>query len=100
VTDPFAIGDQLPGSIQAWDAGRIGEVVYWVPDAAALAVGDVLLGRPEGLRLCPASWTGDRLDEVRASLRPVLDLPIQMILTAHGPAVLADGRQALERALG
>jgi glyoxylase-like metal-dependent hydrolase (beta-lactamase superfamily II) len=100
VTDPFRIGDKLPGGIQAFEAQRSDEVVFWLPAASALAVGDVILGRKDGLRLFPESWSGgDRMDEVRAALRQVLDLPIETVLTGHGPPVLARGRDALAKAL-
>jgi hypothetical protein len=61
VTDPFELGDALPGGVQAFDTARDGEVAYWVPGERLLVVGDVLLGGP--LRLCPKSWMG------KASLR-------------------------------
>ena len=55
----------------------------------------------EGLRLFPESWDGgDGEAIVRASLRRLLDLPVEIVLTSHGPPVLAGrGREALERAL-
>jgi hypothetical protein len=36
---------------------------------------------------------------MRAALRPLLDLPIELILVSHGEPVLAGGREALARAL-
>jgi hypothetical protein len=44
VTDPFEPGDPLPGGIVCYATARMGEVVYWLPEQQALAVGDVLLG--------------------------------------------------------
>jgi hypothetical protein len=32
-------------------------------------------------------------------LRPLLDLPVEMVLVSHGEPVLRDGRNALARAL-
>jgi hypothetical protein len=32
-------------------------------------------------------------------MRPLLDLPIEMVLVSHGEPVLSDGRHALARAL-
>jgi len=43
LTDPIGSGS-LPGGIQAIETARPGEVVYWLPQQKALAVGDVLLG--------------------------------------------------------
>jgi glyoxylase-like metal-dependent hydrolase (beta-lactamase superfamily II) len=96
VTDPFDPGDELPGGVQAYTTARNGEVVYWVPSERALVVGDVLLGGP--LRLCPAQWLrGSKAthDDLRASLRPLLDLPIEQVLTSHGEPVLTGGHAAL-----
>jgi hypothetical protein len=57
-----------------------------------------------GLRLCPASWLGYLstpidLDELRDAQRPLLDLPVERVLTSHGEPVLRDGREAIKRAL-
>lgn len=99
VTDPFEIGDELPGGVQCVATARDGEVVYWVPSERALIVGDVLLGagakpRPtdEPLRLCPERWVGGgkTQDDLRASLRPLLDLPVEQVLVSHGAPVLGD----------
>jgi glyoxylase-like metal-dependent hydrolase (beta-lactamase superfamily II) len=103
VTDPFEPGDELPGGIVCIPTARDGEVVYWVPTERALIVGDVLLGagaKPratdEPLRLCPQRWLGAKThDELRASLRPLLELPVEQVLVSHGEPVLAGGREAL-----
>ena len=78
------------------------EVVYWLPAARALVPGDTLLGSAAGLTLCPASWFEDRggIDELAHALGPLLELPVERVLTTHGPPVLADGHAALARALG
>jgi glyoxylase-like metal-dependent hydrolase (beta-lactamase superfamily II) len=94
VTDPFELDQELPGGIRAFDTGRSGEILYWLPDQKALVVGDVLLGSP--FRLCPKSWLATMtLDELRAALRPLLELPIEQIYVGHGEPVLSDGREAL-----
>ncbi len=103
VTDVFRAGDELPGGIRAFQTARGAEVAYWLPDQAALAVGDVLLGagakpRPtdEPLRLCPEGWLGKRTHaDLRASLRPLLDLPLERVLVSHGTPVLSGGGRAL-----
>jgi hypothetical protein len=94
VTDPFELDHALPGGICAFETGRSGEVLYWLPEQKALVVGDVLLGSP--LRLCPKSWLGNvTQDDVRAALRPLLELPIEQIYVGHGDPVLSRGREAL-----
>lgn len=104
VTDPFEIGDELPGGVQAFATARASEVVYWVPSEQAVVVGDVLLGagaKPratdEPLRLCPPRWvgTGKTHEDLRASLRPLLELPVEQVLVSHGQPVLTGGHAAL-----
>jgi glyoxylase-like metal-dependent hydrolase (beta-lactamase superfamily II) len=107
VTDAFSAGDELPAGIQAFQTARANEVVYSLPEQRAVVVGDVLLGagaKPratdEPLRLCPERWLGKATHaDLRESLRPLLDLPVELVLTAHGAPVLADGRAALEHVL-
>ena len=97
----------LPGGIRAFQTARAAEVVYWLPEQQALVAGDVLLGagaKPratdEPLRLCPERWLGKGTHaDLRASLRPLLDLPVEHVLVSHGAPVLGGGRAALERVL-
>jgi glyoxylase-like metal-dependent hydrolase (beta-lactamase superfamily II) len=103
VTDVFRAGDDLPGGIRAFQTARSAEVAFWLPDQAALAVGDVLLGagakpRPteEPLRLCPERWLGKQTHaDLRASLQPVLELPLERVLVSHGQPVLNGGKHWL-----
>ena len=107
VTDRFRAGDDLPGGIQAIQTPRVTEVLFWLPDQRAIAVGDVLLGagaKPgatsEPLRLCPERWLGKAThDDLRASLRPLLDLPVERVLVSHGEPILTDGQRALAAVL-
>jgi hypothetical protein len=107
VTDPFRAGDVLPGGNRAFQTARSAEVVYWLPDQRALVVGDVLLGagakpRPtsDPLRLCPERWLGKGThDDLRRTLRPLLDLPVERVLVSHGEPILSGGKPALAAAL-
>lgn len=92
--EPFRPGDPLPLGIEAFPTARSSEVVYWLPERRTLVAGDVILGGP---RLCPESWlpAGVGHAELRASLRPLLDLDVERILVSHGEPVLAGGRDAL-----
>ena len=84
---------------------RAGEAMVWIPEHAALVPGDRILGgREGGLRVCPDSWlsylpSGITGEELREALRPLLQLPIELVLVSHGEPVLAAGRDELERAL-
>jgi glyoxylase-like metal-dependent hydrolase (beta-lactamase superfamily II) len=75
--------------------------VLWSEEHRALLTGDVLLGGPDGLRLLPESWVPEGMTRagVAEALAPLLDLPVEIVLPAHGDPVLADGAAALERAL-
>lgn len=103
VTHPIDAETTLPGGIGAFSTARESELVYWLPTQSALAIGDVLLGagakpRPtrDPLRLCPERWLGKAShDELRASLGPLLDLPVQRVLVSHGKPVLRAGKRAL-----
>ena len=107
VTDAFTGGDELPGGVRPLETARDGEVVFWLPRQRSVAVGDVLLGagaKPRAtadpIRLCPARWLGNAShDDLRASLRPLLDLPVQRVLVSHGEPVLRGGKRALAAVL-
>jgi hypothetical protein len=107
VTDPIAKNVLLPGGVQPFETARRGELVYWLPEQKSVAVGDVLLGagaKPRAtddpLRLCPERWLGAAThDDLRRSLEPLLELPVQRVLVSHGKPVLRAGKRALERVL-
>jgi glyoxylase-like metal-dependent hydrolase (beta-lactamase superfamily II) len=101
VTDVFVPGDALPGGVEAFDAGRAFEVVFWLPELRAVVTGDAILGaRGGGVRVVPDSWLGERDPrEVREKLSALLELPVERVLVTHGEPVLSDGRKALEGAL-
>jgi len=102
VTDVFRPGDALPGGVVAFATARAAEVVYWIPEHRAVVPGDVILGAEGGgLRLCPRSWLPEKssLDELRESLKPLLDLPVERVLVSHGAPVVRRGRAALKRML-
>jgi hypothetical protein len=83
------------------------ESMVWIETHAALVPGDRLIGAagtPPALRMCPESWLRylpgpPGLDDLRAGLRPLLDLPIERVLVSHGEPVLRDGAAAVRAAL-
>ncbi|MFL5872171.1 MAG: MBL fold metallo-hydrolase [Solirubrobacterales bacterium] len=100
VTDVFRAGEPLPGGLLAIESRPRSEVLLWDPRSRALIAGDGLLGdgeRGDGLHTCPASWLPESTDlaDLRESLRPALDLPVELILPSHGAPVLADAREDL-----
>jgi glyoxylase-like metal-dependent hydrolase (beta-lactamase superfamily II) len=88
-------------SVQAFRTARDGEVVYWLEPYRALVPGDVLIGAAGGgVRVCPDDWLeGADRAAVWASLQPLLELPVELVLVSHGEPVLAGGIAALARAL-
>jgi glyoxylase-like metal-dependent hydrolase (beta-lactamase superfamily II) len=93
-----ATDDEQAGGVEI-AAESLGERVFWIPAHGAIVVGDTFLGRDGGLWL-PRPWLGDRYDEAVRELRPLLDLPVERVLTTHGEPVLEHGREALAAALG
>ena len=91
----------LPAGVAAVPAPAAEEVVYWLAPARSVVPGDVLLGTDDGLTLCPASWlqSGGGLAQLARDLAPLLDLPVERVLTAHGPPVLEGAHAALASAL-
>jgi hypothetical protein len=103
---PVRRAADLPQGVETIRIPRSGETMVWLPGPRALIPGDRLLGDDRGgVRLCPASWLryltpGISHDELREALRPLLDLPVEMVLVSHGEPVLSDASAALQRALG
>ena len=95
----------LPDGVETVTIRRAGETMVWLPGHRALIPGDRLLGDDRGgLRMCPPGWLrylkpGLSYDELREALRPLLDLPVEMVLVSHGEPVLQGGRAAIKRAL-
>jgi hypothetical protein len=75
-----------------------GEVVYWLPEHAALVAGEVFHGRPDGLRIAPNPYLVSR-DALYAWIRSLDErLPVTLVLPTHGPPA-PDGPDVIERAL-
>jgi glyoxylase-like metal-dependent hydrolase (beta-lactamase superfamily II) len=98
---PALGSDPLPAGVTAIEAPLAEEAVYWLEGARAVVPGDVLIGRDDGIALCPESWLDGRggLAQLARDLSPLVDFPVQRVLTSHGPPALAGGRASLERAL-
>jgi glyoxylase-like metal-dependent hydrolase (beta-lactamase superfamily II) len=101
VTDTFTVDDALPAGVRAYEAGVADEVVYWLPDDRALVTGDIVIAT--AARPAPRVWSENMqpqvLENVRRSLRPLRDLPVELLLLTHGEPVLDGAREALHRAL-
>jgi hypothetical protein len=90
------VGDPLPDGVAERPAFFLPEERFlWLPEERALVAGDSLPDAGE----VPDAWLEVPRSEYRARLRPLLQLPIELILPTHGDPVIADGRAHLERAL-
>ena len=99
----FSAGDRLPVGVDVFPGMEPNDLVLWIESRRALVVGDTLIDRGDGLEF-PTDWasTGARAEhgvppeQILERLRPLLELPVELVLPTHGPP--AD-RAALERAL-
>ena len=87
---------EWPFGIHAYAGREDNDLVLWLPSIKAIVTGDSLSDFGEGLGIQLGGRKHVTRDHVAARLRPLLDLPIELVLPAHGEPV---GRDALERAL-
>jgi len=105
VTKRYGATEGVPPGVETTEIDRAGETMVWLPETRALVPGDRILGDDAGgLRLCPQSWlgylgNGMTRAQLAEELRPLLDLPIELVLVSHGEPVLDGGREALARAI-
>ena len=73
------------------------DLVLWVERRRALVAGDALIDRGQGFEF-PTDWAnkGVPAEEILEALRPLLELPVELVLPTHGAPT---DRPALERAL-
>jgi glyoxylase-like metal-dependent hydrolase (beta-lactamase superfamily II) len=99
----FTAGEKLPVGVEAFPGMEPNDLALWVESRRALVVGDTLIDRGSGLEF-PRDWAsrgaiaarGVPPDELLASLQPLLELPVELVLPTHGSPT---DRAALERAL-
>jgi glyoxylase-like metal-dependent hydrolase (beta-lactamase superfamily II) len=92
----FAPGERLPFGVEAYLGREENDLVLWVEAAGAVISGDTLVDFGQGFGINPSLRGGVTREDVVERLRPLLDLPVQVVLTAHGAPT---DRAALERAL-
>jgi hypothetical protein len=100
-THTYRSGETLPGHVDAHPTYFPQESILWIAEHRALVIGDILLGRDGGIRV-PEAWLpeGVSLETFCAPLRPLLELPVELVLPTHGEPVRENGLEALARALG
>lgn len=102
LTERYGATDAVPDGVEPFAVREVDETLWWLPAHGALVAGDVLLGTSAGgVRVCPDSWLAGRSSpaSIRAALRPLLDLPLELLLLAHGEPVRERAREALADAL-
>ena len=87
---------QWPFGIEAYAGREDNDLVLWLPSAAAIVSGDSLSDFGEGLGIQLGGRKHVSRDDVAERLRPLLDLPVELVLPAHGEPT---DRAALERVL-
>lgn len=92
----YAAGDRLPIGVEAFPGREHNDLVLWIESVGAVIAGDTLVDFGRGFTINDWLREGVTPDEVAAGLRPLLELPVEFVLPAHGAP---SGRAALERVL-
>jgi len=93
----FRAGEKLPVGVEAFPGMEPNDLVLWIESRGALVAGDTLIDRGKGL-VFPADWANKGVppEQILASLQPLLELPVELVLPTHGEPT---DRAALKRAL-
>jgi glyoxylase-like metal-dependent hydrolase (beta-lactamase superfamily II) len=92
----YAAGDRLPIGVEAFPGREHNDLVLWVESVGAVIAGDTLVDFGRGFTI--NEWLREEVspEQVAAGMRPLLALPVEFVLPAHGAP---SDRTALERAL-
>jgi glyoxylase-like metal-dependent hydrolase (beta-lactamase superfamily II) len=93
----FSAGDRLPVGVNAFPGMEPNDLVLWIESRQAIVAGDTLIDRGNGLEF-PVDWAnkGVPAEQILETLRPLLQLPVELVLPTHG---VPTDRAGLERAL-
>jgi glyoxylase-like metal-dependent hydrolase (beta-lactamase superfamily II) len=93
----YSAGERLPLGVEALPGRLPNDVVLWIESHRAVIVGDTLVDFGQGLEI-PVEWLprGVAPEEIAEGLRPLLELPVEVVLATHGGPT---DKAALERAL-
>jgi hypothetical protein len=92
----FGAGDEVPGNGKAYLGRERNDLVLWFPDHRALVFGDSFVDFGQGFGPNARPRGGSSRDEIVNRLRPLLELPVELVLSALGAPT---DRATLERAL-
>jgi glyoxylase-like metal-dependent hydrolase (beta-lactamase superfamily II) len=87
----------LPAEFDVFPGREHNDVVLWIESRRVIVAGDSLVDFGRGLEI-PRVWLreGVTQEQVAEALRPLLELPVELVLPAHGAPT---HRAALEHAL-
>ena len=93
----FAAVDRLPIGLEVFPGRGHNDLVLWLESRRAVIAGDAIADFGGGLEIVPG-WlpAGVTREQIKQELRPLLDLPVELVLPAHGEPT---DRAALERVL-
>ena len=89
----FSPGEPLPFGVNSFPGLSKHEAVFWIDSRRAVVTGDTFADVGRGLEI---QAEDSAREQVMEGLRPLLELPVELVLPAHGPPT---DRAALERAL-
>jgi hypothetical protein len=92
----YGAGDRLSTGIEAFPGREHNDLVLWIVSVGAVIPGDTLVDFGRGLEINEWLRGGVTREQVVEGLRPLLALPVEVVLPAHGAPT---DRAALERAL-
>ena len=94
---PYSPGDRLPFGADVLPGHKPNDTVLWLERRRTVISGDTLVDFGRGLEI-NERWLrpGVTREEIASGLRPLLELPVEHVLAAHGGPT---DRAALERAL-
>jgi hypothetical protein len=93
----YTAGDRLPIGIEAFPGRSHNDLVLWIERVSAVVTGDSMVDFGRGFEIPQEVLEhGVTREQVIEHLRPLLQLPVEVVLPAHGAPT---DRTALERAL-
>jgi hypothetical protein len=93
----YGAGDRLPIGLEAFPGRSHNDLVLWIERVGAVVAGDALVDFGRGFEVPrEVLQHGVTRERVVEDLRPLLRLPVEVVLPAHGAPT---DRAALERAL-
>jgi glyoxylase-like metal-dependent hydrolase (beta-lactamase superfamily II) len=92
----IAAGQRLPFGVETFPGRQPNDLVLWIEGQRAVISGDTLVDFGKGLEIHEEWLWGVPLETVVDGLRPLLDLPVELVLPTHGAPT---DRAALETAL-